>query len=323
MRHLSLLVLVALAMPAAALELSLPIACSPGRDCWVVRYVDQAAGPEIADFRCGRLTGDAHDGTDFAVPDLASVSRGVAVLAAASGTVLGTRDGMPDVDVSSPGAASVKDRECGNGVVLDHGEGWQTQYCHLRRGSVAVVKGDRLRAGAVLGQVGMSGEASFPHLHLSVRRDDEELDPFTSQPAGAGCGKAGALLWDAGAAAVLDYDPMPITGVGLATGPVEADGLAQGLYDQDQLPATAPALVAWARTFAQARGDVMTLTVLGPDGQPVVQDARPAEKDRAFAFRFAGRKRGPEPWPVGTYRVTVEIRRGDLVRSTSREIEIQ
>lgn len=228
MRHLFLLMVTLVATPVAAFELALPIACTPGDDCWVVRHVDQAAGPDAADYRCGRLTGDGHDGTDFAVPDLAAVSRGVAVLASAPGVVRGTRDGMPDIDVSSPGAPSVKDRECGNGVVIDHEGGWQTQYCHLRRGSVAVAKGDRVETGAVLGQVGMSGEASFPHLHLSVRHDGEELDPFTSQPAGDGCGKAGTLLWNASATAKLDYDALPISGVGVATGPVDAAGLAEG-----------------------------------------------------------------------------------------------
>ena len=70
-----------------------------------------------------------------------------------------------------------RDRNCGNGVVIRHADGWETQYCHLRRGSVQVAEGDRVEAGEPLGLVGMSGEANFPHVHLSVRRDGDRHRP--------------------------------------------------------------------------------------------------------------------------------------------------
>ena len=69
-------------------------------------------------------------------------------------------------------------RDCGNGVVIDHDDGWQTQYCHLRRGSVGVTRGQAVARGDRLGVVGMSGRTQFPHLHLSVRRDGAVIDPF-------------------------------------------------------------------------------------------------------------------------------------------------
>ncbi|MFZ9147847.1 MAG: M23 family metallopeptidase [Vulcanococcus sp.] len=64
-------------------------------------------------------------------------------------------------------------------VVLDHGRGWQSLYAHLSATTVAV--GDFLPAASVLGQVGQSGRASGPHLHVELRRRDGErmlaLDP--------------------------------------------------------------------------------------------------------------------------------------------------
>ena len=64
-------------------------------------------------------------------------------------------------------------------VVLDHGRGWQTLYAHLLAASVQ--RGDFLPAAAPLGQVGQSGRASGPHLHVELRRRDGErmlaLDP--------------------------------------------------------------------------------------------------------------------------------------------------
>ena len=75
-------------------------------------------------------------------------------------------------------AELLKGRECGNGVVLRHKGGWETQYCHLKQGSVLVKSGQEVWAGQELGFVGQSGKAAFPHVHLSVRKDGKVVDPF-------------------------------------------------------------------------------------------------------------------------------------------------
>lgn len=56
----------------------------------------------------------------------------------------------------------------GNHVVLDHGEGLYSAYAHLRRRSVLVGVGDRVRDGQVLGACGNSGNTSEPHLHFQL-----------------------------------------------------------------------------------------------------------------------------------------------------------
>src|SRR3954469_21370580 len=124
----------------AAPELGLPIACDIGSSCIVQNYVDRDAGPAARDYRCGFLTYDGHKGTDVRVSDRARYKDGVAVLAAAPGRVRAVRDGMADGE-------RVAGREAGNSVVIQHGDGWETQYAHLRRGSVAVRAGDRVEAG--------------------------------------------------------------------------------------------------------------------------------------------------------------------------------
>ena len=116
-----------------ALRLDLPVACDMARLCAVQNYFDHDPGPGARDYACGRLTYDGHQGTDFRVPDLPAMTRGVAVIAAAPGRVRAIRDGMADRDVREPGAAKVEGREAGNAVVIDHGGGWETQYSHLRR----------------------------------------------------------------------------------------------------------------------------------------------------------------------------------------------
>ena len=64
-------------------------------------------------------------------------------------------------------------------VVLDHGRGWQTLYAHLQ--SASVQPGDFLPAATPLGEVGQTGRAIGPHLHVELRRRDGDrmlaLDP--------------------------------------------------------------------------------------------------------------------------------------------------
>ena len=84
---------------------------------------------------------------------------GVAVLAAADGVVKATRDGVSDFNVRIAGAASVRDHQAGNAVVLTHSDGFETIYAHLLKGSVVVKKGDRIKRGQRLGSRSTSIEA--------------------------------------------------------------------------------------------------------------------------------------------------------------------
>lgn len=302
--------LLATASGAAALELAWPLRCRAGVDCWIAHHVDHAAGPGLRDHACGTLTYDGHDGVDVAIPDLAAMARGVEVLAAADGVVRATRDGEPDRRVEERGLAAVAGRECGNGVLLEHGEGWQTQYCHLLAGSVAVVPGARVPAGTLLGRVGLSGLTSFPHLHFEVRRQGREIDPFTGGPIGAAaCGAAAGGLWRPEVAAGLPYVAIPLSGLGVAPREPERAELDRGEHRTASLPLGSPALVVWARGFGLRRGDQWRLQLVAPDGRAVVDRTFEQDRDQAFAIRWAGRRKPAEGWPAGTWRARVEVRR--------------
>ena len=127
--------------------LSLPVRCVLGESCWLANYVDVDPTQAARDFRCGARTYDGHDGVDIAIRDLSVMREGVPVVASASGVVRNVRDGMDDVALTDAAArARVGSRECGNGVVIQHDGGWETQYCHLRRASVRVKPGDQVTA---------------------------------------------------------------------------------------------------------------------------------------------------------------------------------
>lgn len=313
-RSLAVLTL-ALASPAGAFDLALPVDCILGTDCHVQNYFDRDPGTGTADVACGHLTYDGHDGTDFALATLAAMERGVDILAAAPGTVRGVRDGMPDIAVSDPAAPPLDGRDCGNGVAIDHGDGWETQYCHMKQGSIAVKPGDRVETGQPLGRIGLSGNTEFPHLHLTIRKDGAEIDPFAPEPTTA-CGTVPPdTLWSQPVA----YDPFGFTAAGFATAVPEFAAIKAGLPPPATLPADAPALVIWASYFGPRQGDALTLSITGPQGD-VIRQTRTVDRTQAVAFRAIGKRLPAGGWPAGDYTGEAVLTRDgtELGRTTVR-----
>ena len=97
---------------------------------------------------------DFHPGLDI------SADRGQPVLATADGTV---------TNAAHHGSY-------GNLVVLDHGFGISTKYGHLSR--FAVMTGQQIRRGDVVGYVGSTGRSTSPHLHYEVWVNDKLTNPL-------------------------------------------------------------------------------------------------------------------------------------------------
>lgn len=304
------LLLAAWGAAAETPRFGLPIRCQPGVDCFIQNYVDQDPGPGWRDYACGFLSYDGHTGTDFRVPDLRAMRRGVAVLAAADGVVAATRDGEPDILVSRRGREVLRGRDAGNGVRIEHGDGWETQYSHLLRGSILVRPGQRVRAGEPLGLVGLSGNTEFPHVDFTIRKDGRPLDPFV--PAGAAPGQCQAAkdgLWLPAVAEQLRYQGTGLLVAGFAPGAVSREQV-QGEHEIGAVTRDAGALVFWAELFGLRQDDELELVLIAPGGESLVEHRLRLPGNKVVYSAMAGKRRAESPWPAGKYQGRVSLRRG-------------
>jgi hypothetical protein len=305
-----------------------PVRCDTRTACFIQNYVDAQPGPDARDLTCGPLTYDGHDGVDIRIPGLKAMETGIPVIAAATGIVKAVRDGMPDISINKTGAHVVAGREAGNSVVIVHGDGWETQYSHLRLGSVSVRPGDVVHTGTPLGLVGLSGNSEFPHVHFSIRHYGITLDPFTGRQPAKGCGVAGTSLWSAAAQNALPYRAGGPLAAGFTTVIPDLETALSGTAEPAALPTTAPALVFWAASWGLRSGDREFIRVLMPGGAVLIENSTAVPGNKAQWLRYAGRKLRDAAWPAGRYRgeyrVVRQVDGKDVVIvETAQEIEVR
>ena len=183
------------ASTAEEFRLELPLNCENTNACFIQNFFDHQIGLGAKDFECGPKTYDTHKGTDFAIFPDGFGYKNSEVLAAASGQVAAIRNSVEDGEFIFGDKKNIAGIECGNGVVISHADGWQTQYCHLQDGSIDLVKGQQVLAGQVIGLIGLSGKTQFPHLHFSVRKDGNYIDPFSKKHESLDCDKENEHIW--------------------------------------------------------------------------------------------------------------------------------
>ena len=299
-------ILMTSAAPAVAdvAFLGMPLDCVLGETCVIEDYPDADPTNGASDYRCGLKTRDGHSGTDFALLSFEQMEAGVRVIAAADGRVEAIRNSRPDQPYV-PGT-DLNGEECGNAVRINHGNGYQSVYCHMKLGSVRVTPGQRVVQGQLLGEVGLSGLTNYPHLHLTITQGADIIDPFAPSKANA-CAEPRNSLWieppryaDAGLFTVGVSDAVP-----------EFAQVQSGAARRSAL-SPSDAMVLYAHAFHGEAHDRMDFTMMGPDGEVFTHTAQ-LEDDQSQLMRAYG-KRAPEGgWAKGAYRGYVHLLRGRTI----------
>ncbi|MBL4739384.1 MAG: M23 family metallopeptidase [Sneathiella sp.] len=265
-----------------------------------------------ADYRCGSLTYDNHKGTDIRLKTVSQMTTGVPVIAAASGVVANLRSGVKDQyysDYSKKKKKEIYNIGLGNTVILKHSGGWETYYAHMRKGSIAVKIGQKIKTGDVLGYVGMSGLTDFPHVHFELRKNNKRIDPFSGLNVGGKCGSIKKTFWSDRALEQLSYQQTGFMATGFSeTRPKDRKDLESGTKNQETLNAAAPTLFFWSYYIGGRKGDTVRLILQGPNGATLAQsNAKPMSKNRISRYFFVGVKRPSTGWKPGLYRGEITI----------------
>lgn len=277
------------------------------------------------DYRCSDLfTYDGHRGTDLSLYNFRLMDEGVPVLAAADGVVSWIRDGEFDRNYWPPYRGQP------NGIIIQHADGSNSQYWHLRQNSVAVTVGERVDAGQMLAYVGSSGATPIPHVHFELWEQGptglQVRDPFE------GTCSSSSALWPQPypypgdtALQILDagiFDKTDLQGT-------EANNYfgEKTLKDRPEHPEVwgldEPTLGVWTQLQALP-GAQYTVRVVKPDGTLW------NEQHKTMALTQAGVQWHVFYWPfatqvaendTGTWIVQIEAD-GELVKSVPFEVGV-
>ncbi len=150
-----------------------PMEGEPFADTSITNYMDHDPTSGVRDYNGGTATYDGHQAIDIVPGNFGRMDEGVKVFAAADGVVTEVHDGEFDrqTQLLAPSQQA-------NYVRIDHGDGWETTYLHLRRDSIQANIGQEVKAGEFIAYVGSSGRSTDAHLHFGLYHDGRAVDPF-------------------------------------------------------------------------------------------------------------------------------------------------
>lgn len=241
-----------------------PVDCVYGQTCFIQNYVDRTYKKKgVLDHKCGDLTYDEHRGTDIRMPFREPLYKdGVNILAAADGVVEAVFNADAEFYLPSSLTNNFEDTKhfegCGMGVMLDHGRGWKTLYCHLMPKSVALKEKDVVKQGQQIALMGETGSTTFPHLHFEIMHWGKPVDPF--QPTNkTECDYKDITLWDKALPAV-DYRSHGIVGAGVTHGAPDTSIIRA--YGRSNVQAGLQgAYYFWVETFGLRTNDYVYIEV--------------------------------------------------------------
>jgi len=290
-----------------------PVQCTLNEDCWVINYVDIDQNDDIGtDFKCLNRSYEGHNGTDIAVKSVIDITNGVPILSAANGVIKRMRNGEPDRLASAKDIAEIKKmrKECGNAIMIDHDNGIETVYCHLKNNSITVKQGQKVKAGERIALMGLSGMTQFPHLDFMILENKKAIDPFSSLTPTDKCGAAPKSKWHKDTNLTADtLNDITIMYAGFQTDIPTLKAIDQGDFTPlDTAPTSADKLIFWSTLYGLQKGDAINIEILDANLKTIDKKQIIQDKTRARQLYYIGKrlKDGLEP---GVYTASITVTR--------------
>lgn len=314
------------AQSGAYIELNRPVDCTVGETCYIENYVDLDPSRRWKNYRCSGRTFDGNRSTDFRLNTTKKMDENIIVRAAAAGRIKAFRNSDEDGLYANGSKEAVRNRECGNTVIIEHENGWETQYCHLKQNSARAIRGLNVKPGDKIGLVGMSGKAEGPKLGFIVRHNDQTMDPFIGVSAMQGCsGSAEATpLWAVGAIPHVLYYASDSINDGFTIEPPDLQTITEKGYNPEADYSKASTLYYSVQIFGIKTDDVQEISLTGPDGSILSKQATLYEdKSRSQFLHYITQAKPETGWQSGQYKGSYKlIRYGKVVIEESETIEI-
>ena len=279
---------------AYAVDLLFPVSCRIMENCWITNHVDLNKNiNQVEDYMCGKKVSDNNQSTHISLASKSSYHENIPVLATAEGIVR---------------VAELDSGFCGGRVLIEHKDGWQSSYCHLNPELITVIKGQKVKAGDVLGLIGVSGQSQWPHLSFAVLRNGMVFDPFSGRTPLEGCLKASTPLWEGGMNPL--YEPAHVTNIGFTVGHVTNQEITSGaIAAAKEIATNTPQISLWAMLMNISSNDDISLKIEEPSGRILNQLDIKIKNDADFHPIYFVTRRQNFLWDEGLYKGTITITR--------------
>lgn len=199
----------------------------------------------------------------------------------------------------------------------------------MLKDSITIKENQEVKKGQVLGFVGLSGKTEFPHLHITVKRNNIVLDPFlgTEPSINYNCNNSSqtdkASLWDDATYAKLKYIDTAILNF-YTTTKIPTKFLARtGQYRESTIDKNSKNIILWADIMGVQKGDNILFEIVDTNGNNVFKSIQEVPKKYVLYFIYAGERLNKNKFSKGEYTSKLTLTRDNkVVTSSSKSISV-
>jgi hypothetical protein len=285
-----------------------PIKCKFGKDCFIQKYVDHGKDKAIFDYGCNVRTSNDFDGTLFRLRHSKMIKENVPVLAATSGQISRICVNPKSDDANCPVQMM---QEMGDHIVINHNNGWQTYYGHLKTGSVKVKVGEYVKTSQQIASVGSRKKDGLPVLDFRTLFNGYTIDPFVGTVEFENCHHDIAPIWSKKSFNQMKYKDVDIIiGTFSDKEPIH-DNVITGYNEIESINPELEKFSFWVEVLGTKKGDREKIEIIDNDGNTVASNVIKLKtaNDRHIARLTANKPF--EGWNSGLYTAYYTLLRND------------